>query len=124
MPIAGKVFDGKYFPGRTLSVSASATGNSRVVAWDVTVVNGPDVQTSRYSSDVLQLAMPQASRVVIMPVGATDPGVVDATLAEGDLPEEYFDLSGRPLGQLDSSALAPGIYIARRGNVARKIVVK
>ena len=124
VPLSGNVFDGKYFPGRTLTVGASATGNARVVAWDVTVVNGADVQTSRYNSDVFQFAMPQASKVVIVPVGATDPGAVDATFAAGDFAEEYFDLSGRPLGQLDSSALAPGIYIARRGNVARKIVVK
>lgn len=116
-------FNGKYFPGRTLTFKSFPASDKRAVeGWKVTVVNGSSVQNLTYDSETLEFEMPQATSVVVTPILSGDPGAVDSVSVESDGPVEIFDLSGRHIGSTDSSTLPSGIYLIRQGSSFRKII--
>lgn len=123
--LATGALDGKYFPGRRLTLSSeSSDGSGEVVGWNVVTTGSEGMATATYADATLDIEMPQASRVSIAPVFADDPGAVTALPAQQDTPCEVFDLSGRSLGNPAPSSLAPGVYVLRGRASSRKIIVR
>lgn len=123
VPLVSEDFNGKYFPGRTLSISSLPAENTQyVVGWKVTVVNGSNVQTLTYDSETLEFEMPKATSVVAMPILADNPDAVDVLPSECSGETQIFDLSGKRVNSSDPSSLPSGIYIIREGSSVRKII--
>lgn len=125
VPLVAENFNGKYFPGRHLKVAATPNSNGMyVVGWNVNVTVGSNIQNETYNTPVLEIEMPQASKVEISPVLSSNPDAVDSISAESVGTTGIYDLSGRSFGNVDTSSLTPGIYIVRSGSSSRKLIVK
>ncbi len=130
--LTGNEFDGKYFPGRMLTVeSYSDTDSLYVNGWEVTVTETGRSSRYTYAVETLTVEMPEGKHVAIRPLLSTTPilggtNPVDAVTNE---PYDVYDTAGRYLGR--STSLNPltltlnnGIYIVRQGEVTKKIIVK
>ena len=124
-------FDGKYFPGRKLTVkSTSDTDGKYVSGWEVKVTDGQSSSTQTYHTETLDITMPAGTSVEIKSILADSPlSVTDITDdIDRDMPCEVYDISGRRLGQMTAaemtSALSPGIYVLRQGASAAKITIR
>lgn len=129
-------FNGKFFPGRQLTVSsASETDGQYVNGWEVKVTNGGQTASATYETETLSIAMPQGSNVEITPILGNKPLAVGRLESDLDLsrPCDVYDTAGRLITTLSGSsstlnpypsALTPGIYILRQGYQAKKIYVK
>ena len=125
VPLVSENFNGKFFPGRHLKVEATPNSNGKyVVGWNVKVTVGSNTQSATYYTLVLEIEMPQASKVEISPVLADNPDAVGSISAESVGSTGIYDLSGRSLGNVDTSSLTQGIYIVRSGSSSRKLIVK
>ncbi len=128
--LSGKEFDGKFFPGRKLTVAATPDSNGLYVnGWEVTVTASDQTSTSTYKTHLLELTMPEGNEVAIKPILGTEPMAVGELEADLDpnAPCEVYDISGRYLGTsltLDSSPLTlkKGLYILRQGKASKKII--
>ncbi len=118
-------FDGSFFANRSLTVSGKAREGKEIVGWQVTTVT-----TNTLQGSVLQLTMPSASGVTIVPVLADATGIVTLeTETEGTLSPDsplspasgqapgLYDLQGRPVSHPHKG----GIYIVKAQN-GRKII--
>ncbi|MDE6522905.1 MAG: CotH kinase family protein [Muribaculaceae bacterium] len=126
IPLTASEFDGKFFPGRELTVeSVSESDGLYVNGWEVAVTSGGQTSTSTYQTEILTLEMPEGSKVVINPILSTEPLAVDELKAEFDpnAPCEIYDTAGRHLSTSPSN-LSKGIYIFRQGNVTKKVILK
>ena len=123
-------FDGKYFPGRTLTVSSTSDTDGRYVnGWEVTVTNGGQTEKTVYETETLSIEMPKGSKAVVSPILSTEPLAVGQLEADIDpsLPCDIYDTTGRHLGILPagtSLTLPQGIYILRQGSASRKVTLK
>lgn len=130
IPLVAKEFNGKFFPQRRLKVkSESETDGLYVVGWEVKTTKDGVTATDTYNTEILDIEMPEGSKVEISSVLATEPLAVEELSSEINeaLPCNIFDLSGRYLGIYTSdshSDIAPGAYIIRQGKAAKKIIVK
>ncbi len=132
--LSGKEFDGKFFPGRKLTVGATPDSNGLYVnGWEVTVTASGQTSTSTYKTHLLEFTMPEGNHVAIKPILGTEPMAVCELEADLDpnAPCEVYDISGRYLGSmptltLNSSPLTlkKGIYILRQGQASQKITLK
>lgn len=129
VPLVSNEFNGKFFPLRKLTVkSESKTDGLYVVGWEVKVTKDGGTATETYNTEVLNIEMPECSKVAISSILATEPLAVNEISSEIDpaLPCTLFDLSGRNLGYYtpaSRSDIAPGVYIIRQGNATKKIVI-
>lgn len=115
-------FDGKWFPGRKLTASATMPeGDTAVVGWKVTTTNNDNTETeTTYSTPKLELTFPSAVAVKIKPIqGPSAVEDIDAEPEEATV--EWYDLQGRSLG---NTRPAPGIYLRKAGKHVTKTVVR
>lgn len=125
-------FDGKFFPGRKLTVeSISDSDGLYVNGWEVTVTSGGQTSTSSYKTLTLSIPMPEGNHIDVKPILSNEPMIVDELDADldPDIPCEVYDISGRFLGEFQTidpspSILNKGIYILRQGNVSKKITLR
>ncbi len=134
--LSSNEFDGKFFPGRKLTVeSVSDSYGLYVNGWEVTVSAAGNTSTSTYKVETLSIEMPEGNHVSIRPILSTEPMAVEELAADLDpnAPCEVYDISGRFLGKtltldltLNPSPLTlnKGIYILRQGNATKKITLK
>lgn len=124
-------FNGKFFPGRKLTLQSIAESDGLYVnGWEVKVTNGSQTSTTTYPVETLAFEMPEGSAVEISAILGTEPLSVDEITADLDpaQPCDIFDTAGRHLGSFtlysSASTLPAGIYILRQGPATRKISVK
>ncbi len=135
-------FNGKYFPGRTLTLrSTSETDGKYINGWEVSVTSAGKTSTETYRTETLSIPMPQGNSVSITPILGDEPLAADQLAADFDpsAPCDIYDTAGRYLGILptgDSNelssgtldfspmTLSKGIYILRQGTAAKKITLK
>ena len=120
-------FNGKFFPGRQLTVCCdSDTDGLYVNGWELKVTTGGQTGSITYETETLTLHMPMGTDVEISPILGTEPLAARQLQADIDLtlPCEVYDTAGRLLGTTSTAALPQGIYILRQGNAVRKISVK
>lgn len=123
-------FNGKYFPGRRLHVTSSSDNDGLYVnGWKVKVTNNGKATTETYDSEILDIEMPEGSKVEIETVLSTEPASVEVMTQDINpgLPCGIYDLSGRKIGSALSDELPeliPGVYILRQGSASRKVIVK
>lgn len=125
-------FDGKFFPGRNLTVqSVSDSDGLFLNGWEVSVTAGGQTSTTKYTTETLSLTMPEGSKVTINPILSDEPNAVDQLAADIDssLPCDLYDTAGRFLGTISTlhslpSSLNNGIYILRQGDASKKITIK
>lgn len=128
--LKGKEFNGKFFPGRQLTVkSVSDTDSLFVNGWEVKITKNGNTTTDTYNTEILSLEMPEGSKVEISSILGTSPLSVDEITGDFNpaLPCQVYDLSGRFLGVSSSASnlsISHGVYILRQGNVSRKAIVK
>ncbi|MDE6379942.1 MAG: CotH kinase family protein, partial [Muribaculaceae bacterium] len=128
--LSGKEFDGKFFPGRKLTVqSVSESDGLYVNGWEVTVTDKGQTTSTTYNTETLSITMPEGSHVAISPILGTEPLAVGLLEADIDtsLPSDVYDTAGRHLGTLpagSSLTLPQGIYILRQGSASRKVTLK
>ena len=89
--LTGNVFDGKYYAGRTITLSASAAEEGKVVTgWKVTGALNKEVQGSE-----LTLTMPNGS-IAINPIIGEASGIEEIANTEHLSPNtQLYDLMGR-----------------------------
>ncbi|MDE7421923.1 MAG: CotH kinase family protein [Muribaculaceae bacterium] len=134
IPLTATEFDGKFFPGRQLTVqSLSDSDGLYVNGWEVSVTSKGQTSTSTYQTETLSIPMPEGNQVVINPILSTEPNAVDELQADFDptAPCDLYDTAGRKLISLPSATidnshltLSKGIYILRQGNASKKIILK
>lgn len=133
IPLTATEFDGKFFPGRQLTVqSISDSDGLYVNGWEVTVTASGQTTTTTYQTETLSFTMPEATKVIINPILSTEPNAVGQLQAEFDpsAPCDLYDTAGRHLGSIPSatqplpSNLTKGIYILRQGSSSKKITLK
>ncbi|MDE5814608.1 MAG: CotH kinase family protein [Muribaculaceae bacterium] len=128
--LTGKEFDGKFFPGRKLTVqSVSESDGLYVNGWEVTVTDKGQTTSTTYNTETLSITMPEGSHVAISPILGTEPLAVGLLEADIDpsLPSDVYDTAGRRLGTLpagSSLSLPQGIYILRQGSASREVTLK
>ena len=126
IPLSASEFDGKFFPGRKLTVESIADSDGLYVnGWEVKVTSGGQTSTSTYQTEILTLEMPEGTEVAINPILSTEPLAVGELQAEFDpnAPCEIYDTAGRHLCT-SPSTLSKGIYILRQGNATKKVCIK
>lgn len=130
VPLVHDQFDGKYFPGRRLTIKSNP-GNDGLYAngWEVKVTANGKITTEHYDGETLDIEMPQGSKVEISTILGTEPSGVDEIASEinQNADSDLYDMSGRKLGTVrggELPELAPGVYILRQGEATQKIIVK
>ncbi len=120
-------FDGKYFEGKTITVSSEP----EVAGWSVEIKNGTSVTTASYPGAGLSFTIPACTSLAISSI--TDPASIESVSATESFdparPVEIFDLSGRSRGNAPSlgacdATLAPGVYILRQEAATVKHIVR
>lgn len=130
VPLVGNEFNGKFFPGRKLTIkSESDTDGKFVNGWEVKVTANGNTTTETYATETLSIDMPEGSKVAITSILGTEPLGVESIASDIDptLPCQLYDLSGRHLGTWTPAGhpdVAPGAYILRQGNTAKKTLIK
>lgn len=131
VPVKAPEFNGKFFPGRALTIeSLSETDGLYVNGWEVKVTTGSQTTSTIYSVETLEIEMPQGSSVEITTILGTEPLAVETISADLDPSKscDFYDTTGRHLGSFtlnsSSSTIPPGIYILRQGPASRKIILK
>ncbi len=115
-------FDGKFYPGRLLTVSAKLPQNSeQVVAWSMTTVVNGEEQTEIYPVSELTIPFPVADMVRLVPVVGTG-SVDDVVAGNNECMSVWYDVQGRALGTMRPST--PGIYLHHVGTHVDKVVVR
>ncbi len=128
--LAGHQYDGKFYPGRHLTIkSLSETDGLYVNGWEVKVTSASGVDTRIYSTESLSIDMPEGSKVEIKTILSATPSSIEDIEAGIDFarPVDIYDIAGRHLGSTPAAAsleLHPGIYILRQGSVTQKIVIR
>ncbi len=125
--MTSRYYDGRFFAGRRLHISAScADGSKAVTAWKVTVTNGQQSSTVEYPGSELVMDMPEGDSVAVSSVMG-ESGIEDIeTGPDIHSPVEIYDISGRFVGRftsMDEASLTPGIYIVRQGGRSMKLAV-
>jgi hypothetical protein len=88
--VTGKVFDGKYYAGRTITIKAKGTEGHEVTGWKVTGALTKDVQ-----GDELTLEMPTGAITVNPVIGNAD-GINEIANTQHLTPNtQLYDLMGR-----------------------------
>lgn len=119
-----KEFNGKYFPGRKLTVnSRSDTDNLYTTGWKVTVTDGSNVTTTTYNTETLDIEMPKGNKVEIESLLSSEPNSIESVSDAGKGHTVVYDLSGREVGT-SASTLSPGLYIIRRDCISSKVIIK
>ena len=127
IPLSGNRFDGKFFPGRRLTVTSHSPSDGLYVnGWKVTVATAEGTSTTSYTTETLSIDMPDVQSVEISPILADHPMAIEEISEEIDysLPFDIYDTTGRCHGSSSPAALsslAPGIYILRQNGKAKKI---
>lgn len=128
--VISSTFNGKYYPGRRLTVkSASENDGLCVTGWEVKIIRGPETSTVLYDTEILDFDMPGAEKIEIKPILSEDPASIDEIRDDinWNSPCDIYDLLGRSLGSTLStqlSSLTPGVYLLRQGPASRKIIVR
>lgn len=120
-------FDGRFFPGRVLTVRSDSEADGLYVnGWELKVTTGGQTHTTTYEAEELSLLMPMGTQVEIAPILGMEPLAVGELEAALDLtrPCDVYDMAGRRVGSLSNLTLTQGIYILRQGNTTCKISVK
>lgn len=120
IPLSGSQFNGKFFPGRTLTLeSISDSDDLFINGWEVKVTSGSNTRTTVYHKETLSIEMPAGSSVAIKSILGSTPLAVDA-ISDSDLeiPTVYYDLSGRRV-----SNPSRGIYIRKSGSSSEKVIL-
>lgn len=118
--VPGNEFDGKWFPGRRLSVAASLSDDDvKVVGWRVTATDDEGEVTTDEPGETFEKAFPNVKKLELKPI--LESAGIESVTGETDDKVEYYDLQGRLLG---SARPAPGIYIRKTGNTVTKVLVK
>lgn len=133
IPLCGRSFDGKYFEGGTLRVSALDAAGQAVTAWKVAVKKGGQTTVTDHSGALLAYTVPAAvESVAITSVpgesGITDP-LADTPALDAMQPVSVVDMQGRSHGTFATpaaarAALLPGLYVLRQGATACKCVIR
>lgn len=116
-------FDGKYFQGRKMSVSATPTDEDNVITgWVVRSYDNNGLDEKMIEEPNLEMTMPECDSMEIRPILAKLSSVSNVSIeTEENCPNEYFDLNGC---RINPSDLRPGIYIVKRGNNVTKQIIK
>lgn len=127
-------FDGMWWAGRTLRLSATAKDDDTAVGkWTVRTTRAGETTVQTYDTGMLELTVPEADCIEISTV--TDQSSITTITTPGktgfdpSAPFEVTDMAGRSLGTYDSTdalrgAVAPGVYIVRQGSVTVKHLVR
>lgn len=117
--LSGSQFNGKYFPGRTLTISSdSETDGQYINGWEVTINDKTGTHRTTYKKEVLTLTMPEASSVSITSILGSEPLAVESLPSAADSEDcIYYDTSGRRV--LNPSK---GIFIRKTGSRSEKII--
>ena len=130
--LSGRSFDGQYFEGRELRVSADDADGAPVGAWKVAVTRNGQTTATDHTGTTLAITIPAGAQAVAI---SSVPGSAGMARVEASAdidpaaPLDAYDMRGRRLGTFSGSdaaraALAPGIYVFRQGSAAAKVAVR
>lgn len=120
VPITNGYFDGKFFANRQLTVEATAAEGREVKGWKVTRVNGNSVTNSEVNTPQYTFSMPTCTSLTLTAIVGEASGISNLMAdEEWQTPDAIYDLQGHRV-----TTPTKGIYIFRKGNKTRKIVIK
>ena len=118
--ISGNYFDGKFFANRQLTVEATAAEGREVKGWKVTRVNGNSTTNSEVNTPQYTFNMPACTSLTLTAIVGEASGISNLMAdEEWQTPDAIYDLQGHRV-----TTPTKGIYIFRKGNKTRKIVIK
>lgn len=128
--LRSKAFDGTHFAGSEIELTAADLPDNMV--WEVSVEKDGEVSTENFCPKALSLVLPECDAVAINLAHSTGINSVTAdatTLVNYSEPFEVYSISGISYGTFTGlssakASLAPGIYVARQGSAASKIIIK
>lgn len=127
VPLSAGTFNGKFFTGRDVTLSASPLTDeeghlltSRIVTgWKVDIYSSQNnCTTQTFTSNTCHFAMPSGYQTVVTPQYGEDQGLEEIA-QDSAAPTLFFDLNGRQL-----EGLHPGINIVRDGNGKTRKIIK
>ena len=131
IPLTVRSFDGQWWKGRSLDVSAIGDdGATMSTGWSVEIDTPEGTRESFTDSHTLSLLIPDEATAVRVKsemgvnsiIGVETP---DRTTIDPDAEMDIFDLSGRMLGSHPSlppaSSFAPGVYLIRQNGKTFKL---
>ena len=128
VPVVRQYFDGKFFQGRSLTLTGTAAEGREVQGWRVvlTTTDGTTV-TNTISQPVYTFSMPACRSIAIEALIGEASGIEEiispASADWQSRPYAVYDLRGRHVGTT-VNGLPQGIYIVRQGSHSRKIAIK
>lgn len=119
-------FDGKFYPGRKLTIESKGNNDEyKVTGWKVKVYTGNKSTEETMPGEILDLTMPLCTRIEIESIVEQVSTGIDEIMSDDIdelLPYRVFDLSGRYVGDnLDN--LHNGVYILKQGAKSVKRVI-
>ncbi len=119
-------FDGKFYPGRKLTIESKGSNDEyKVTGWKVKVYTGNKSTEETMPGEILDLTMPLCTRIEIESIVEQVSTGIDEIMSDDIdelLPYRVFDLSGRYVGDnLDN--LHNGVYILKQGSKSVKRVI-
>lgn len=131
VPLYGRSFNGKFFSGRPLHLSASVSDGGMVSGWKVTVTLNGGSSTQEIQGNEVTLTIPSDANSVIISTLTDYSGIegIDSGTNSLDpsLPVDVYNASGvcirKSAGNVELSSLPSGIYILIQGNAIRKIIL-
>ena len=112
--LSQKIFDGKFFANRALTISGQAPEGKRIKGWHITGGINEDKEGAE-----LNMAMP-TSAVTIEPILEDASGIENIEWNDDTAPNSYYNLQGVRQKQLQSGI---NIVVDHQG-IARKVMVK
>ena len=98
-----KVFDGKFFAGRSLRLSAETDAGQEIKGWTVLIDGAESVVTG----NTLDMDMPSCQQLTINPIVGEATGIDNTVSRKKDAGDDkYYNLQGQPVSQPTK-----GIYI-------------
>ncbi|MCM1521908.1 MAG: CotH kinase family protein [Muribaculaceae bacterium] len=127
-------FDGKWWAGRTLTLTALDTEGKQVSeGWIVNVTKDGEATSQNYTTSTLEITLPEADEISIQSV--IDITAIEDITADREnvfdptQPFSVYDMTGRSAGNYSTlaaaeGALSPGIYLLRQGTVTVKRLMR
>lgn len=111
-------FDGMWFPGRKLSVTAvTPEGAEAVGGWRVTLTNADGEETYVHPGETFDMVFPYVESMELEPI--LGPVSIDEVGVDGEpVIVEYYDMQGRCLGSRKPSG---GIFLRKAGTRVTKV---